>query len=294
MSADDVRSVHRIEANGVDFAYLADGPGDGPLALCLHGFPDTAHTWRHLLPDLAAAGYRVVAPFNRGYAPTSLAPDGTYQGGALAADANALHEALGGDGRAVLVGHDWGAIAAYGAATLAPDRWRRVVTMAVPPVQAAMKAFFTYAQMKRSFYVFVFQTPIAELAVAMDDYAFLDGLWADWSPGYDATFDVARVKEAIGSDERIAVAIGAYRTMIDSATHRPEYAEAQQATTGSPPQPTLYLHGAQDGCMDMAGFGDVLPLLSEGSEQVTVDGAGHFLQLERPAEVNAAVLRFIG
>src|SRR6187402_33838 len=88
--------VSRVEANGVDFAYLHTGPDDGPLALCLHGFPDSAHTWRHLLPALASAGYHAVAPFMRGYAPTAVPADGRYQTGALATDAIALHEALGG------------------------------------------------------------------------------------------------------------------------------------------------------------------------------------------------------
>ncbi len=85
-----------ITANGLEFAYLRRGPEDGPLALCLHGFPDTAHTWRYLLPELAAAGFRAVAPFLRGYAPTQIPADGRYQIGALVQDANALHEALGG------------------------------------------------------------------------------------------------------------------------------------------------------------------------------------------------------
>ena len=89
-------------ANGLEFAYLTDGPEDGPLALCLHGFPDTAHTWRYLLPELAAAGFRAVAPFLRGYAPTAIPADGRYQVGALVRDANALHEALGGGDDAVL------------------------------------------------------------------------------------------------------------------------------------------------------------------------------------------------
>ena len=70
-----------VSANGVDFAYLSAGAADAPLALCLHGFPDTAWTWRHLLPLLAAAGYRAVAPFQRGYAPTSVPADGLYQSG---------------------------------------------------------------------------------------------------------------------------------------------------------------------------------------------------------------------
>src|SRR5581483_1485756 len=72
----------RVTANGVDFAYLEAGPSGGPLALCLHGFPDTAHTWRHLFADLARAGYHAVAPFMRGYAPTAVPPDGRYQTGA--------------------------------------------------------------------------------------------------------------------------------------------------------------------------------------------------------------------
>src|SRR5687768_14216442 len=122
----------RIEANGLLFGYLEAGPHDGPLALCLHGFPDSAWTWRHLLPDLAHAGYRAVAPFMRGYAPTEVPADGRYQSGALVADACALHEALGGDGRAVILGHDWGAIATYGAAAHQPDRWSKVVAGAVP------------------------------------------------------------------------------------------------------------------------------------------------------------------
>ena len=86
-----------ITANGLEFACLTDGPADGPLALCLHGFPDTAHTWRYLLPELAAAGFRAVAPFLRGYAPSPVPADGHYQIGALVRDANALHDALGGD-----------------------------------------------------------------------------------------------------------------------------------------------------------------------------------------------------
>ena len=65
-----------ITANGVPFAALADGPNDGPLALCLHGFPDSAHTWRYLLPELAAAGFHAVAPWMRGYAPTAVPADG--------------------------------------------------------------------------------------------------------------------------------------------------------------------------------------------------------------------------
>jgi pimeloyl-ACP methyl ester carboxylesterase len=121
-----------VAANGLEFGLLE--AGEGPLVLCLHGFPDSAHTWRHLLPALAEAGFHAVAPFLRGYAPTAVPDDACYSIGALVADAVALHQALDGDGQAVLIGHDWGAEAAYGAAAFAPDRWRRVVTLGVPPL----------------------------------------------------------------------------------------------------------------------------------------------------------------
>jgi pimeloyl-ACP methyl ester carboxylesterase len=283
-----------VKTDALEFSYLEAGPADGPLALCLHGFPDTAHTWRHLLPALADAGYHAVAPWLRGYAPTQIPSDGCYQTGALAADACALHEALGGDERAVLIGHDWGAAAVTGAAVLAPRRWRRVVTMAVPPLGAVGSSFFTYAQLKRSFYIFVFQTPLAETAASIDDHVFIDGLWADWSPGYDGTWDVAQVKESIGAPDNLKAAIGYYRAMFDPTLHDALYEEAQAAAGAMAPQPTLYLHGADDGCLAFDGIGDVLAFLSPGSEQVTVADAGHFLQVEQPDVVNGHILRFLG
>src|SRR5215510_1990615 len=186
-----------VRANGLEFGLLE--AGSGPLALCLHGFPDSAHTWRHLLPALASAGFRAVAPFMRGYAPTAVPADGAYQVGALAADAVALHEVLGGDGNAVLIGHDWGAEAAYGAAAHAPDRWRRLVTLAVPPASLDPVLFSDYEQLRRFFYVFLFRDPrgFAEAVVAADRMSFLDRLWSDWSPGYDAGEDLAHVKECL-------------------------------------------------------------------------------------------------
>ncbi|SDF40826.1 Pimeloyl-ACP methyl ester carboxylesterase [Blastococcus aurantiacus] len=286
-------SEMQVRADGLEFGCLAAGPEDGPLALCLHGFPDTAHTYRHLLPELAAAGFRAVAPFSRGYAPTGVPADGRYQTGALARDANALHEALGGDGRAVVIGHDWGAQATYGAAVGAPERWRKVVAMAVPVGPALAGSFFTYDQIKRSFYMYFFQNPLADVLVAADDQAFVARLWADWSPGYDATEDLAFVRAALGTPENLAAALGYYRALFDPSRQAPELAAQQQAVSGVPPQPTLYLHGAQDGCMGADVTGTVRDVLSPGSEAVVVEDSGHFLHLEQPAAVNAHVLGFL-
>ncbi|WP_197022298.1 alpha/beta fold hydrolase [Candidatus Blastococcus massiliensis] len=282
-----------IETAGLRFAALTAGPQDGPLALCLHGFPDTAHTYRHLLPRLAGAGFRAVAPFSRGYAPTAVPADGLYQTGALARDANALHAALGGDERAVVVGHDWGAQAAYGAAASAPDRWRRVVTMAVPVGPALATHFFTYDQIKRSFYMYFFQNPLADGLVAADDLEFVARLWADWSPGYDAAEDLAHVRAALGGAENLNAALGYYRALFDPTRQSPELAVEQGAVGSIPPQPTLYLHGAQDGCMGVAAAEASRDLLPAPSEVAVVDGAGHFLHLEQPDEVNRRIVDFL-
>lgn len=290
--ASDQISEGRIEANGVSFHYLA--AGSGPLALCLHGFPDTAHGWRHLLPELARAGYRAVAPFQRGYAPTSVPPDGRYQSGVLSVDANALHEALGGDESAVLIGHDWGAVGAHGAAVLEPHRWRRVVTMAVPPGPALVMAFLgNRAQLKRSWYMFFFQSPLADLVVPGDDLAFIDMLWADWSPGHDGNEDVAHVKHALRDPSNLAAALGYYRATLGDGPKDPALDAAQAATQVVPPQPMLYLHGRDDGCVGTEVVDVAAAMLPEHVRVEFVDDAGHFLQVEQPAVVNRAVVDFL-
>jgi pimeloyl-ACP methyl ester carboxylesterase len=280
-----------IHANGVAFGALACGPASGPLALCLHGFPDAAPTWRLLLPVLADAGYRAVAPWMRGFAPTGPAPDGRYQTGALAADAVALHAALGGDERAVLIGHDWGAGATYGAAALEPGRWRRIVAMAVPVWPAMTAGLFTYDQLRRSWYMFFFQNPLAEMVVAADDLAFIDRLWADWSPGYEG--DIAAVKEALRDPACLAAALGYYRATLGTAPHDPALAAEQAACTNIPRQPTLYLHGVDDGCIGLEVAEPSSSMLSPGSAFAAVEGAGHFLHLERPDEVNGRIRDWI-
>lgn len=284
-----------VTANGIEFAYLAAGD-DGPLALCLHGFPDSAWTWELLLPELAAAGYRAVAPFLRGYAPTAIPADGLYQPGAIAADANALHEALGGDGDAVLIGHDWGAVASYPAAAAAPERWRRLVTAAVPPPNAVAQGFFSYRQLQRSWYIWFFQTPFAEMAVALDDLAFVDRLWEEWSPGFDGAVWAAHCKDAIRDPANLQAAVGYYRATVGSGARHPDLDAIEAAGAAPMPVPTLYLHGIDDGCMgaDLIGDHAIDQLPVEGSCVELVPGTGHFLHLEAPDVVNPLILDFLG
>jgi pimeloyl-ACP methyl ester carboxylesterase len=284
-----------VEANGLRFGYLQAGES-GPLALCLHGFPDSARTWRYLLPALADAGYRAVAPWLRGYAPTQVPDIPHYDVGTLALDANAMHEALGGNGDAVLIGHDWGAIVGYTAVHATPARWRRLVTMAVPPPGAVAAGFLTYDQLQRSWYMFFFQHPLSDIAVAMGDLAFIDRLWADWSPGYNAVDDLPGVKDAMRDPGNLAAALGYYRAMLGDrgVSDDPAAVGLRGAANNAPPLPTLYLHGKIDGCLgaDLVGMAPSF-LTYEGSRSEIVDDAGHFLHVERPDEVNRLVLDFI-
>jgi pimeloyl-ACP methyl ester carboxylesterase len=231
----------------------------------------------------------------RGYAPTAVPAEPRYSAATLGLDANRLHEALGGGPDAVLVGHDWGAIAAYPAAAAGPDRWRRVVTMAVPP-GPAMGGLLTYDQLKRSFYMWFFQLPLADFIVPSNDFDFIVRLWQDWSPGHDGAEDVDHVRDALRDPANLGAALGYYRTAFGTATPPPpdpDVAAVEAAAGGLPPRPLLYLHGRTDGCMgaDLAAAAE--PFLQAPSRMVMVEGAGHFLHVEKPDEVNGLILDFL-
>lgn len=282
-----------VRAGELDVTYFECG--SGPLALCLHGFPDSPHTWRHLLPALAAAGYRAVAPFMRGYAPTTVPPSGVYQTAALARDANALHVALGGDEHAVIIGHDWGAPAVCGAAIDAPRRWSKVVSMAVPPGPALGAAFVSnLAQIQRSWYMFFFQHGLSNHVVAANDLAFIDMLWSQWSPGFAADADLEHVKSALRDTNNLQAALGYYRATLGDGKRDPELSALQQRMGGEyPSQPLLYLHGANDGCVGREVAQAASAMSPANVRYEFVADAGHFMQLEQPQRVNELIVDFV-
>jgi pimeloyl-ACP methyl ester carboxylesterase len=282
----------RVEANGVAFSYLE--AGRGPLVLCLHGFPDNAHTYSELLPVLAGAGFRAVAPFMRGYAPTSPAPDGRYQSVLLAQDVIRLIDALGAE-RAFLVGHDWGATATYGAAALAPERIERIVTIgAAHPAAVRGDLASSYERHKGIWHAYFFQMPFAEQVVAANDFAYIEQWWRDASPEYDPAPVIERVKATFRQPGVVTAALSYYRHTFHPGNRDPALQRLQERASNAPtPVPTLALHGTRDRPGRLEAFEAMDDLFPKGLEKVVLPGAGHFVHVERPREVNGRIVEFL-
>jgi pimeloyl-ACP methyl ester carboxylesterase len=269
--------------------------GSGPLVLCLHGFPDQARSFRHQMPALAAAGFRVVAPYMRGYAPTSLPADGRYDGMALGEDVLALLDALGADD-AIVFGHDWGAAATYFAALLAPQRIRKIVTVAVPYGPQFFRAFASSpAQIRRSWYMFLFQHALAEVALAHDDFALVDRLVAEWSPGWTwPAEDREATKACFRTPGVLPAALGYYRATMGPAFADPAILEASAQAMSAPlAMPGLVIHGARDGCIGADLVPPMRAHFPRGLQVEIVEDAGHFVHQEKPEVVNRLVLDFL-
>jgi pimeloyl-ACP methyl ester carboxylesterase len=290
-----------VSTPDVQLRALCWGPDDAPIALCLHGFPDTAHGWRKVAPQLVDAGWRVVAPFLRGYAPSSTSVDGSYHVGALMDDALRVLETAGATGRDVLIGHDWGAIAGAGLAAMPDSPFTKAVIMSVPPPgtfrplgkvpDPGRLAAELPRQLLRSWYVTYFQLPwLPERSASW----VVPRLWRQWSPSYEAAEDVALVMDAIGAPENWRAALGYYRATVRGSKPPSRYAELHEHWMSRPRLPTLYLHGADDGCASADYTHWVELALPTGSRAEIVSGAGHFMQVDRPDEVARSIVDFIG
>jgi pimeloyl-ACP methyl ester carboxylesterase len=178
----------------VKIAVLEAGSPEDPRAICLHGFPDTASTWIDVITHLASKGFHAIAPFQRGYHPSSVASDDCYDLAALVWDAAQLYEQYNGDNRAVLVGHDWGAAVAHGLLSLMPGRFRKAVTLSVPPTQGVMIDTVTPAQMQRSWSAFMFAFDWAIDLARENNFALIDLLWKEWAPRLDLSSFLSAVK----------------------------------------------------------------------------------------------------
>lgn len=285
-------ALRHVRANGLDFAYLEQG--SGPLVLLLHGFPDTARTWSHQMPALAAAGYRVAAPFLRGYHPTAIPADGWYDKATLATDVAALIHALGGGAPVHLVGQDWGAIVSYAVLAAHPELVRRAVVMAVPHPAVVARSMLDPKHVHRSFHWWFFQVPeLPERALLADDAAFVDYLWTYWTrPGHEDAAHVAEVKAMLARPGVLTATLGYYRAMLDPEKGDPALADVRRLMDRPIAVPTLALCGADDLRAEL--MADQGGHFAGEYRYEEVADAGHFLQREQPEAVTRLLLEWLG
>ena len=286
-----------LRASGLRFSAIEVGLKDDPAVLCLHGFPDSPSTFRHQFGPLAEAGYRVIAPTLRGYEPSSVPVDGDHSLVALADDVAGWLDDLGVD-TAHLIGHDWGAAILDVAATRHPDRVRTVTTLAIPPLRRIPDAVRRVPrQLLRSWYMTFFQLPgVPERVLATDDWRLLRRLWRVWSPGYTLSEgDWSELRDRFEQPGVIDCALAYYR---QNAT--PPILLGLRSTPAMEPAetpvPVLIVHGSDDGCMDRRLFDHTIRAEDHpaGVRRVEVDGAGHFVHLERPDVVNPELVDHLG
>ncbi|MGH2852931.1 MAG: alpha/beta fold hydrolase [Solirubrobacteraceae bacterium] len=207
------------EVGGVRLHYVE--AGEGPLVVLLHGFPEYWYSWRHQIPALAAAGYRVVAPDMRGYN-LSDRPRGwrLYDTDCLADDVAGLIRHCG-EERAYVVGHDWGAAVAYATAMRHPEAVRRLAILNVPHTARMLDGFRTLKQLRKSWYMFFFQLPsLPERLIARDGFSFAKRALRADSPTAFTDEDLERYAEAWAQPGALTGMLNYYRAALRSSPRK--------------------------------------------------------------------------
>lgn len=281
-----MHDIKTIEANGLQFAYIEAGHGD-KLVLCLHGFPDNAHTWAALIPVLADAGYRVIAPFLRGYPPTEIPADGAYANTDLAADAIGLIDAFGAES-AILIGHDWGASVAYAATALAPDRVAKLITVGIPHPRA-IKLDLPQLIKARHFIGFQ-QRQSAVKWLSRNNYANIRTIIKRWSPSWNISDDeLATIKATFSQTGAVESALGYYWSYSANRDNPDAHALSGARTS----VPTLCVLGDADGALSMSALSRTKDAYTGRYEEVVLSGVGHFPHREAPTRFADLVLGFL-
>lgn len=305
-----------VRTNGVQLNVL-DAGGGFPVLL-LHGFPELAYSWRHQLPALAEAGYRAIAPDQRGYGRSSRPPNiADYSIDHLCRDQLGLLDALGYE-RAVVVGHDWGAGVAWALGQRYPDRFTGVVGMSgpfMPRLPSKPTEFYRQVYAGQFFYILYFQDPgVADENLGADPARTMRKVLA--APSTDDAADYAEmfVDDGRGFIERRAdpTELPAWLTQGELDVYTREftrtgftgglnwYRNADRNWEEAAPWddvkvviPSLFVTGSLDPVVKMIPPDHMDGWVTDHRGNVYVEGAGHWVQQEKPDEVNAALLEFL-
>ena len=285
----------------LDIAYEESGPSAGRPAILLHGFPDDIHAYDDVAPPLAAAGWRVIVPFLRGYGPTRFRDPATPrsgQQGALASDLLALMDALDLQ-QAMLAGYDWGGRAACIVSALWPERVAGLVSIGgynIQQVAAANQPAPPDAEY-RYWYHWYFHTERGRAGLAANRRPLCRLLWQLWSPNYrfdDAVYE--RTAAAFDNPDFVDVVIQSYRVRYAMAPADPAFEETEARLAERPTiaVPTIVLHGEADGVGPPAQSAGHARHFTARYERRVIPVAGHFLPREAPQAVVEAIRELAG
>lgn len=265
-------------------AFHALAAGRGRPVLYLHGFPDHPPTAWSFLGELARE-HRVIAPWLRGYAPSPLA--GPYDLQTLVSDAAAMIAQIGGP--VDLIGHDWGAVITYALCATRPALVRRAVALSVPhPLTLLALLRNNPSQLRRSWYMGLFQLPGAGWLAGARDFALIDRLWRTWSPRFELPeAERAELHDCLARS--MPAPLGYYRAMI-----RPirTFTARSRALAVPIETPLLQLHGQIDGCIQ-ATAEDVDRRWFTAREHHVIPEVGHFVPQEAPRLLAARVMAWL-
>ncbi|WP_407695153.1 alpha/beta fold hydrolase [Mycolicibacter icosiumassiliensis] len=307
-----------VDTNGVTLRVTEAGERGAPVVLLAHGFPELAFSWRHQIPALAEAGFHVLAPDQRGYGGSSR-PDeiAAYDIAALTGDLVGLLDDVGAQ-RAIWIGHDWGGPVVWSAAQLHPDRVAGVAGLSVPPVprpQAPPTEAFRNIFGENFFYMLYFQEPgIADAELDSDPARTMRRMMGSLSPGdresallmtapgpmgfIDRLAEPAARPDWISADELDHYIAEFTRTGFTGGLNWYRNLDRNWEIMTTPPaatidSPTLFIAGSADPVLAFTRRDRAAELVTGPYRELIIDGAGHWLQQERPDEVNAVLLEFL-
>jgi pimeloyl-ACP methyl ester carboxylesterase len=289
--------LKQVEAGPLDVGYAEAGPAGGPAVLLLHGWPYDIHSFADATAALAAAGYRVLVPFVRGYGTTRFLSGGAPRNGqqaALAVDVIAFMDALGIE-RAILAGFDWGARSADVVAALWPDRCQGLVSVSGYLIgsQAANEAPLPPQAEHAWWYQFYFATDRGRAGYDRYRREFSKLIWQLASPEWafdDATF--ARSAAAFDNPDHVAIVIHNYRWRIGAAEGEPQYDDLEQRLAGTPAiaVPTITLEGDANGAPHLDASAYAARFTGKYEHRVVEGGVGHNLPQEAPQAFAQAIV----
>jgi pimeloyl-ACP methyl ester carboxylesterase len=263
--------------------FVISQEGDGPDIVLLHGFPDTPYSFSQLQGGLVGAGWRVTVPWLRGYHPETIVAGRPYDPQTLGRDVLALLDAIGVP-RAVVVGHDWGALETYVAATLAPERVRGMVTLGIPHPSVLRR---TPASLWAVRHFFALKLPWAPRSLSRNDFAYVETLYTRWAPswsGAEREQTIAQAKQALSPRVTLNGAIDYYRALPLGGS---------RLLDDPPAVPGLIVGGTRD-VAEAELYSASAALLPAPSRALIVEGAGHWPHREDADAVVPEIVAFVG